>query len=203
MKNSKWNTKSIDERPLHVVLFVSRNKDNHDIKDYKERRQSFITKEPINSQKLIHQFLDFANEGLEGETSRMYYSVNERNEEKIHKDLLHFLIDEPDFNLCSIQSKLAGIAAMNTNAKTKHWMFDFDIDDSQKVFDFCTDIKRIDPTCIVNHSKTPHGYAVVVNHGFDTRTLFEKWDEDKDNITLKRDDLLCYHWITKSEGENH
>ena len=36
--------------------------------------------------------------------------------------------------------------------------------------------------------KTPNGYAVVVNHGFDTRDLLKKW-KDYD-ITLKRDELL-------------
>ena len=36
--------------------------------------------------------------------------------------------------------------------------------------------------------KTPNGYAIVCQHGFDTRELMEKW-KDYD-ITLKKDELL-------------
>lgn len=195
MKNRKWNTKSNDDRPMNVVLFVSRKKDNKDVPDYTERRQSFITKEPIDSQRLKDKFLYFVNQGVAGETSRMYYSINERNEEKIYKDLLRFLIDAPDFNLCSISSKLAGIAATNTNAKTKHWMFDFDINDECKLQEFCNDIKSIDDSVMIEIHKTPNGYAIITNHGFDTRTLYQKWD--KKTAELKRDDLLCVDWRIK------
>lgn len=42
-KNYKWGIESINDNPVHVVLFVSRNKDNKDVKDFEERRTSFIT----------------------------------------------------------------------------------------------------------------------------------------------------------------
>lgn len=42
--------------------------------------------------------------------------------------------------------------------------------------------------------KTPHGYAIVVPHGFDTRKLMETW-KDYD-ITLKKDELLFLDMIT-------
>ena len=129
MKNFLWGTESFNDSPIHVVLFVSRNKDNKDIEGFKERRQSFITHEPIDSSKLEVKFASFAAEGVAGETSRMYYSVNARDGKKIYQQLLHFLIDNPDFNLCSIQPKLAGIAAQKECALTKHWMFDLDTDD--------------------------------------------------------------------------
>lgn len=191
MKNFKWGTESFNNEPIYVVLFVSRNKDNKHIKNFKERRQSFITHEPINSKELKKKFEDFVAHGEIQELSRMYYSVNERDGIKIYQALLHFLIDNPDFNLCSIQPKLAGIAAQKECAKTKHWMFDFDIEDSKKVFEFIEDIKAIDDTIICDTYTTPHGWAIITDRGFDTRTLLTKWNKD---VTLKRDDLLCVNW---------
>lgn len=195
MKNKKWSTKSVDDRPMNVVLFVARNKDNKHFEHHSERRYAFVTKEPMDSGYLMQKFNQFVQEGLSGEVSRFYYSVNDRNEKAVHKELLRFLIDNPDFNLCALNSKLAGFAAMNTCAETKRWMFDFDIDDSEAVNKFCEDIKKSDGTLIVKSYKTPNGYAIVVNHGFDTRELMKTWPE---NVTLKRDDLLCYTWSTKA-----
>ena len=42
--------------------------------------------------------------------------------------------------------------------------------------------------------KTPHGYAIIVSHGFDTRELMEGW-KDYD-ITLKKDGLLFLDMTT-------
>ena len=196
MKNFKWGTKSFDDSPINVVLFVSRNKDNTDVADFTERRTSFITHDSADSDKLNKQFEDFVKAGVPGELSRMYYSVNERDADKIYKTLLHFLIDTPDFNLCAMAPKLAGIAATKECAKTKRWMFDFDIDDSGYVEEFCTDISNIDSEVEIDVHKTPHGYAVITSRGFDTRELLKKW-ESKD-VTLKRDDLLCVAWKRKN-----
>ena len=38
--------------------------------------------------------------------------------------------------------------------------------------------------------KTPNGYAVILEHGFDTRELLSKWKD----VELKRDDMLCIAW---------
>lgn len=72
-------------------------------------------------------------------------------------------------------------------------MFDFDIDDSEKLNEFCDDILKIDSTVQIKTHKTPNAYAVIVSHGFDTRKLFEKWNKD---VSLKRDALLCKTWQT-------
>ena len=180
--------------PTNVVLFVSRNKDNKDILNFSERSKTFLTNLSYDDIKLDTMFNIFVDEGVSGETSRMYYSVNERDTEKIYKDLLHFLIDNPEFNLCALSSKLAGIAAKNTNAKTKHWMFDFDINDFTLANEFVNDIKAIDSGVEINVHKTPNGYAIITDHGFDTRKLNEKWSS---NVTLKRDDMLCIKWQSK------
>lgn len=194
MKNKKWNIVNKDENPMHVVLFVSRNKDNKHIENHKERRKAFITKDPMNSDYLHEKFKIFVNQGQPGETSRMYYSVNSRNEQLVYEELLHFLIANKDFNLCSLKSKLAGLAAKKENALSKKWMFDFDINDYDKVLEFCKDITNIDNNIETTIYKTPNGYAIITSRGFDTRTLLNKWNTD---VTLKRDDLLCYMWATK------
>lgn len=191
MKNKKWNVVSSDNRPVWVILFISRNKDNKHLDHFHERRQAFISKEPFNSHIVHDLFKLFVENGQKGELCRMYHSVNARNEKNIRKKLLHFLIDNPDFNVCDIQSKMAKIAAAKENAITKQWLFDFDIDDSEKLNEFCDDILKIDSTVQIKTHKTPNAYAVVVSHGFDTRKLFEKWNKD---VSLKRDALLCKTW---------
>lgn len=197
MKNFKWGTESFNESPVYVVLFVSRNKDNVGVENFEQRRMSFITHKEIDDSRLIRDFENFVSNGVPGETCRMYYSINARDTKKIYKDLVHFLIDEPDFNLCDIAPKLAGIAASKGNALTKHWMFDFDINDLNKANEFCNDIKTIDPEVETTIHKTPNAYAIITNRGFDTRKLYEKWDSKL--TELKRDDLVCVRWKTKEE----
>ena len=187
MKNNKWSVESFSDKPIHVVLFVSRNKDNEGVEGFKERRKSFITHK--TGLELQDEFNDFVAHGVHGEMSRIYYSVNARDSQKIYTHLMHFLFDNPDFNLCSIAPKLAGIAAKKECALEKKWLFDFDIDDKCIVIGFTEDIIKFSNLTQqdIKTYKTPNGYAVVVEHGFDTRELMEKWGEE---VTLKRDDLL-------------
>ena len=194
MKNYCWGTQSYTDKPIHTVLFVSRNKDNADIPGFEERRRSFITDK--TPEELEDTFYTFADMGKSGELSRMYYSVNARDPKKIYKELLHFLIDEPDFYLGSIDSKIAGIAATKECKAESKWLFDFDIPLKGAVLEFVQDIAKIDPTVNAEIHVTPHGFAVIVDHGFDTRKLFEKWTKD---VTLMRDDLLCVLWSHKGE----
>jgi hypothetical protein len=200
-KNFKWGAESSNDAPIHVVLFVSRNKDNKDVKDFTERRYSFVTHQAADSEVLVNQFRAFADSGVTGEMSRMYYSVNARDASKVYKEFVKFLVDNPDFNLCSVQPKIAGIAAKKECAAEKKWFFDFDIDSEDEVGRFRDDILAIEqdskkPIEVTVH-RTPHGYAVETSRGFDVRPLYEKWDRGVAN--LKRDDLICYHWLRKQE----
>lgn len=67
-----------------------------------------------------------------------------------------------------------------------------DLDD----YECCIEIAKV--VGIYNYEreahKTPHGYAIIVPHGFDTRELMENW-KDYD-ITLKKDELLFLDMIT-------
>lgn len=195
MKNKKWGTVSYTGEPIYTVLFVSRKKDNP-AEGFVERRTSFITTYAKDDPELLRKFDDFVRAGQRGEFCRMYYSVNSRDKETLHKKLQIFLIEEPDFNLCSIASKVAGLAAQADCAASKRWMFDFDIDNVYEVKEFRNDIMKYstpeNPIEIETY-KTPHGYAVVVSRGFDYRELAEKWGKD---VTLKKDDLICVAWKT-------
>lgn len=186
MKNYKWNTEH-ETGELHVVLFTSRNKDNVNVKDFKQRRKAFVTTHVMDSEFLKTEFQHFVETGVEGETSRMYYSVNARDNAKINKALIHYLIDNPDTNAAAIAGKVAAIAAQKECAATKHWMFDFDLPDPAKAEEFKQDILAIDKDVEVTIYPTKNNFAIVTNRGFDTRTLLSKWGAV---VGLKKDDLL-------------
>lgn len=191
--SKSWGFNLNNSKPIYVVLFVSRNKDNKDIPNFTERRMSFITTYEYNSDILNKKFIHFCEDGVKGEFCRFYYSVNSRNPEIIYKKLLHFLIDEPNFNICSLSPKVAGIAAKEECRLEKKWLFDFDINDIEKVKEFVNDILTYNNKDInVTYRKTPNGYAIITNKGFDTRELFNKWTE---GVSLNRDGLLCVHWF--------
>lgn len=181
----------MDTDGFRVVLFTSRNKDNKHLPNFKERTRTFISDKPFEDRS--GAFESFANRGVEGELSRLYISINPRDPAKIKKALMHYLIDAEDVDLCKLDTKLSSIAQRSENALTRKWMFDYD-DSEENLGEFLDDIRamatdnRIDMVY-----KTPNGYAVVVDHGFDTRELLDKWR----NVELKRDALLCYRWKLK------
>lgn len=185
MKNYKWNTEKFSG-DVSVVLFTSRNKDNKDVEGFTQRRKAFVTTEPLG-EKTIKKFQHFVEDGVNGEISRMYYSVNTRDAAKVNNLLVHYLIDNPDTNPAALMGKIAAIAAKKECAASKHWMFDFDCNDIAKVEEFKQDILTIDSTVSIDIISTYHNFAVVVNHGFDTRKLMEKWGNV---VELKKDDLL-------------
>lgn len=173
-----------------VILFASRNKDNKDIEGFKERRKHFITNKPIETFK--DAFAAFKREGLEGELCRWYVSTNTRDMEKVKKQLICRLVSDDTFDLANINSEIVSIAMKAECALSKRWAFDFDIDDETKLFQFISDIHECDETIFPTWSGTPHGFVVVVPHGFDTRKLLSKYT--KEEVTLHRDDMICYDW---------
>lgn len=188
---------------LYVYLIRSRNKDNKDIPNFKQRVETILEYEE-NEDKVIEAFKNFAAKGVPGEQTRLYRSVNSRNEEKIREELIiRLLRNKP--NMTQLNRTLASIALQVQNRDESKWLFDFDVDDDKLAEDFKKDIKRFacDNSNIffynygIEAHKTPHGYAIVVPHGFDIRELMEKW-KDYD-ITLKKDDLLFLDMITNGE----
>ena len=199
----KWNSEDVGKEEIWTILFVSRNKDNRDVENFNQRKKSFVsTKKPED---LLKEFEVFVNEGVENEFSRFYVSINSRSNTKTFKALQHKMLDE-EFNLATMPQRIAAIASKTENAYEKNkWLFDFDpienVDLEESLEFFIEDVyqaynetdNRKEPLEVIKH-KTPNGYAVITNQRFDTRKLMEKW---KDNVELKRDDLLCYSWKTK------
>ena len=184
---------------MFAVFFVSRNKDNKDIPNFKERKMSFVVNDNYDKDKLIDKFNDFVNKGLVGELSRLYISVNRRDNDKVHKGLLHYLIDHPDTDLSKINSKIASIASKAENRAESKWLFDIDIQDYDKVIEFTGDLgKYLDIKLISQPHKTINGWHIIAQHGFDTRELMNKWNQD---IDLKRDDMkLLAYGKNKTKG---
>ena len=180
---------------LYVYLIRSRNKDNKDILNFKERAETILEYKE-NEDKVIEEFKSFAAKGVPGEQTRLYRSVNSRNEEKIREEfIIRLLRDKP--SMTQLNRTLASVAQQVQNRDESKWLFDFDVDDDKlaakfvyEVYLCCDDWKLED----ITYHKTPHGYVIIVPHGFDTRELMEKW-KDYD-ITLKKDELLFLDMIT-------
>jgi len=180
---------------LYVYLIRSRNKDNKDIPNFKERAKTILEYKE-NEDKVIETFKDFATKGLPGEQTRLYRSVNSRNEEKIREELIiRLLRDKP--SMTQLNRTLTSVAQQVQNRDESKWLFDFDVNDREIAANFLSDINHFSGIKLIDmeYHKTPHGYAIVVPHGFDTRELMEKW-KDYD-ITLKKDELLFLDMITK------
>lgn len=61
----KWGTKDIDKTDTcKVVLFISRNKDNKDVENFKQRRFSFLISEERDGYDLGEEFTRFVNKGV-------------------------------------------------------------------------------------------------------------------------------------------
>lgn len=178
---------------LYVYLIRSRNKDNKDVPNFKERIKTILEYKE-NEDRIIKEFHRFAADGVPGEKTRLYRSVNSRNEEKIREEfIIRLLRDKP--SMTKLNRTLASVAQQVENRDESKWLFDFDVGDEEKVDDFIDDIYFC--SGIENHElrKTPHGYAIIVPHGFDIRELVEK-RKDYD-ITLKKDELLFLDMIAK------
>lgn len=188
---------------LYVYLMRSRNKDNKDIPNFKQRDKTILGYKE-NEDKIIEEFKSFAAKGVPGEQTRLYRSVNSRNEEKIREELvIRLLRDKP--SITQLDRTLASVAQQAQNRDESKWLFDFDVNDNNLVIKFILDVHRYSyiPLRYIEKYKTPHGYAVIAEHGFDTRGLMEEW-KDYD-ITLKKDELLFLNMITnevKSEINN-
>lgn len=183
---------------LYVYLIRSRNKDNKDIPNFKGRVETILEYKE-NEDKIIEKFKNFAANGVPGEQTRLYRSVNSRNEEKIREELIiRLLRDKP--SITQLNRTLTSVALQVQNRDESKWLFDFDVDDKKLADKFIHAIHSYSvtiPIKLIEKYKTPNGYAIIIPHGFDTRELMEKW-KDYD-ITLKKDELLFLDMITNGE----
>lgn len=98
---------------LYVYLIRSRNKDNKYIPNFKERAKTILEYKE-NEDKVIEDFKNFAAKGVPGEQTRLYRSVNSRNEEKIREELIiRLLRDKP--SMTQLNRTLASVAQQVQN----------------------------------------------------------------------------------------
>lgn len=206
----RWNS----DEPIWAVMFISRNKDNRNLEGFRERRLSFLSTRVNDKEYMARKFKSFVNDGIDGEMSRMYVSVNSRNVYKSKKELLHYLIDNMDsYNLAALDGITVKIAMKREMAAEKKRLFDIDINDESKVNEFVNDLYDRGATEeTVDVHKTPNGYAVVIERGVDLRGLVDTmpnaklkdkkdkgpWKWSKDEVSYKLDDLLLMYWATKN-----
>ena len=202
---SLWNTRDTPydpESPLRVHLLCSRNKDNAHIEGFKERRCSFVARD-CDVESVERKFERFVVEGRTGEMCRWYSSLNPRDPDKVCRRLIHRLVDG-NVDIAHLQGDVAGIAARAECAAEKRWFFDFDDPNAGTLAEFKADLWHAGgflangETNLIEVRKTPHGFAVVVPHGFDTRELLDPETGWGDKATLKRDDLLIRAWDTNA-----
>lgn len=82
---AKWSSENMPNKPIYGVYFASRNKDNQDVPDFKERRKVFLSTRSVDE--LMPEFKHFVSQGQPGEFSRFYVSVNSRKNKNSLRDL--------------------------------------------------------------------------------------------------------------------
>lgn len=169
---------------LKIVEFVSRNKDNQGLIDFKPRTRTLIVTDK-NAHHVDDEFKAFVEQGVYQETSRMYETFNELDPVGANRALAHFLIDHPDATPDKVQRVLKSELVKHTI--TKHWLFDVDMQVRTKdeVVAFINDLSD---NAVIDVRDTKSGYAVVTEHGFDVRALTKRYPD----IEVKRTNGSLY-----------
>lgn len=186
-----------DAGRLIVVLFRSRNKDNQNIDGFHERFECMLTRREPTNIKIRRRFDDFVASGLPGERSRMYVSVNARDNRKTMQALTTMLVDSAfntdpntrDIDMASLEQMAVSVAARPENAAEHKWLLDIDtriLDILRIIIEY---LDELDAELIESINATPNGYHIIVHHGFDTRELKTLAAYHHIDLDIKRDDL--------------
>lgn len=174
---------------MFTVHMVSRNKDNKHLPNYKQRAKVFLWD---GVKDLTAEWDAFVNAGVNGETSRMYRSLNERDMVKTNLSLSHFLLDNPTYPTYKLPAKLVALADLDKNAAGRLWLWDVD-----EVGDGLYHFLNLLPVGVM-HSVSPskNGFAVVTKR-FDTREVLKKVTAMGLDVSLKKDSPKLVKWATK------
>lgn len=189
-----------------VVLFVSRNKDNVNVEGFKSRKYAFLA--DIDQHNLKETFRRFVDDGVMGEASRFYVSVNTPDMGKVKKALLTKLINEDDVDLTNLNRIVTSLSAKEENALDHNWLFDIDTVNPVTIAEILNDLMFAIKTSLgdsydpVTHktyyTDTPNGFAYVTTFHFDARSVLAKWG---DVVTLKKGAFLFMDMKVKGEEE--
>lgn len=196
---NKWYKTEKEQTDLRVVSFVSRPKDNTEVEGFINRKTSFIS--TMTDEELTPIFEAWAKQGKKNEFSRMYVSLNKRNHKTVQLSVMHYLLDNQDLNLGSLDSRIAMIAAQSEHALESKYFYDFD-SNAEDLEEFLSDLakayeetkqfnKKLPEEFKFSVRTTPNYYAVILEQRFKTDWVDEKW---KELATLKKDALYCAAW---------
>lgn len=196
---NKWYKTEEEQTDLRVISFVSRPKDNIEVEGFSSRKTSFIS--TMTDEELVPIFEAWAKQGKKNEFSRMYVSLNKRNHKTVQLSLMHYLLDNQDLNLGSLDSRIAMIAAQSEHALESKYFYDFD-SNAEDLEEFLSDLakayeetkqfnKKLPEEFKFSVRTTPNYYAVILEQRFKTDWVDEKW---KELATLKKDALYCAAW---------
>lgn len=159
----------------HTVFFTSQHKDNKNIEGFKPRSKSFLSDKTVED--LTDEFSKFVGEGVIGETSFFYISVNASNIEKSNRALIHYLIDHPHAKPHQITQKLVNYASLKENRESRKWLLDVDNpDDLDDVLEALKEFLKEEEMKVY---KTVNGYHVVTDRGFYSDKILAKFPEVK------------------------
>lgn len=190
--------KSNKQKYVHTVLFVSRNKDNRQVPSFKPRTLvrlqdlDLYTPDGLQllpdetlSEQVQQEFTEFMWRGVPGEMMRVYVSINPRDPEKTRFDLIRRLLPPQPVSLPKLGGLAASTALKPENRLGNRWLLDWDAKQLDPDFLQLLISLGLHPIC----RSTPHGWAIIIEHGFDTRLIDRKLP-----ITVKKDGMLCVGW---------
>lgn len=189
---------------FHTLMFVSRNKDNEGIDGFRPRCEQHVVKLDVESvdtlaaaarDKFDEMFDRFVNEGVDGETSRMYVTLNGADSDRCLKELAIAVLQDKIADVTKVNSTLVSIVARPEMAMTKRWLFDADCDvATARIFADRVDDRLAarygedspNARCSILPSK--NNFAIVTNARFDARGVLDGFPD----IELKREaSLFC------------
>lgn len=180
---------------MKVVFFVSRNKDNRDVPNFKERKETFFDKSAEDTER---RFKHFVEDGQPGEYSRYYVSVNDRDTEKTQKDLMcYFVQNNLSVRLAGLETLACSMAMKPENAATKYWLFDLDDMTREQAKEFHNWVRQYNVPAILRPTKS--GYALVTYGRFDYRDVLNRAEKAGYKVELKKDAQLFVKGLTKSK----
>ena len=184
---------------IYTIFFSSRNKDNTDLENFTPRTRTFLSRYVNHTDldpKIAHQFDEFIKQGVDGELARWYVSINPADPTKANNSLMHYLIDHPTATPIQVQNKLISFANKPQNLATHRWLLDCDTSDHNRFLEILHWLENHNIP-IKQYKPTKSGYAIVTEHGFDTREFLQKFPEVENK---KESDLLITYAQNKKKA---
>lgn len=194
-------------RQTFVAFMVSRSKDNAGIPSFHTRSRTKLVEldewdDPSIFVDMVkarceHMFYEFLDEGVVGETSRLYITMNPADEQKVMRELQHELIDGK-ITLHNIDSHLASLCmdtknALKPESGSSWWLFDADCG-GVEVTEATDEMSQIiaatgrDSEGHIHVLPTASNYCIMTNMHFDVRKITERHPD----IEFKRDNAHLF-----------